>query len=165
MELAEKGGQTMSVLLSITKTRSRLRHTLLYTAPHCSTLLHTAPHSSSAAGCSQWIQYRARRKQELRLDKKNSSTRYNCKSRWYWGTVPTMCPVGHTGLVCKFWRFSILCIICVLCYEGPVLALNVMQVLAVFYFVYFFCFRLSRPSFDVKCFIALWLFPNQCFSL
>ena len=43
MELAEKGGQTMSVLLSITKTRSRLRHTLLYTAPHCSTLLHTHP--------------------------------------------------------------------------------------------------------------------------
>ena len=29
------------------------------------------------------------------------------------------------------------------------------QVLAVFYFVYYLCFRLSRPSFDVKCFIAL----------
>ena len=38
MELAEKGGQTMSVLLSITKTRSRLRHTLLHTAP----VLHDA---------------------------------------------------------------------------------------------------------------------------
>ena len=73
--------------------------------------------------------------------------------------------LGHTGLVCKFWRFSILCIICVLCYQDPVLTLNVMQVLAVFYFVYYLCFRLSRPSFDVKCFIALWLFPNQCFSL
>ena len=33
--------------------------------------------------------------------------------------------LGHTGLVCKFWRFSILCIICVLDYQDPVLTLNV----------------------------------------
>ena len=64
MELAEKGGQTMSVLLSITKTRSRLRHTLLHTAP----VLHDALNGFStereeSRNCD-WIQ--------------NSSTRYNC---------------------------------------------------------------------------------------
>ena len=78
----------MSVLLSITKTRSRLRHTLLYTAPHCSTLLHTHPVLQDALNG-----FSIEREESRNCDWiQNSSTRYNCKSRWQCGTVPTMCP-------------------------------------------------------------------------